>query len=535
MSVLPPAVVGASEDLRLVHAARSGNREAVRSLLREGVDVNLAQGDGATALHWAAYRDDVDLVDLLVRGGARVDVPNDFGVTPLHLACENGNAAIVKKLLLAGTNPNVTLLASQVTPLMVAARVGSVGAVRALLMGGANVNAKEAAREQTALMWAAAQNHPEVVRVLVEAGADVHARSTVSRAMVSRGNNKGDLVGSRRGQHIAEMPMGGYTPLLFAARQGDVESLRILLVAGAKVDDPAPDGATPLVVAAHSDQEAAAAFLVEKGAAPNAAEAGYTALHAAVLRGNASLAKILLARAANPNAPLTKGSLTKRHGKSFTFHEGWVGASPLFLAAQFAAADIMRLLIDGGADPLFSLRGTTVLMAAAGVGVGGIAAELSAVHTDRHSRRLDPGEVELALVQDEDERSVMNSGLKAVQLALEHHVDVNAVNEAGDTALHGAAGHGFNSVVRLLVDAGAKVAVKNQEGLTPFAVATARGRKGTAELLRKRSVRWNEFLLDTAALLWWRAGSPHGSKVARLFLPRIVVGLGKSREAIPCS
>lgn len=458
-----------SDVVRLVDAVKRGDQAAVRVLLLEkGIDVNAAESDGTASLHWAVHRNDPEMVDLLLGAGARVETATDLGVTPLFLACENGNAVVAERLLRAGASTHKAALANGVTPLMMASRTGNVKTVKALIARGADVNATETARSQTALMWAAAQGHSEVVSALAQAGSDVHARSAVSKAIVSRGNG---LVSA----DIAEMRLGGFTPLLFAAAQGRVETARALLAAGARVDDAAADGATPLVVAAYSDHVPMAVLLLQQGANVEAGEAGYSALHAAVLRGNPGLVAALLAGGANPNTPVSKGTPVKRLSKEYVFEDGWVGATSLFLAAQFAEADIMRLLVAAGGDPLFRLRGTSVLMAAAGVDVGPFG---------RRGRQIDPGEIELALLQNEDERPLMNSGLKAVQLSLELGIDVNLANDAGDTVLHGAAAQGFRSVVQLLIQAGAKPDIQNKNGQTPLMVAERGSHNNVADMLR---------------------------------------------------
>jgi ankyrin repeat protein len=208
--------------------------------VKQHFDVNARQPDGATALHWAAHWDDLEAADLLIHAGANVNAANDLAVTPLALSCENGNTAMVDKLLQAGAYPNAAVETGE-TALMTASRGGSLGAVEALLTRGADVNAKEPSRGQTALMWAVAQQHPAIVRALIEHGADIHARSHVRHVYVNRG-----------GRSNGEIEQGGFTPLLFAARQGDINSAELLLAAGANVNETAPDGTSALVVAAHS-------------------------------------------------------------------------------------------------------------------------------------------------------------------------------------------------------------------------------------------------------------------------------------------
>ena len=450
-------------DLRLVNVVRQGDHRAVRTLLREPVDVDARQPDGATALHWAAYLDDVETAELLIAAGAVPDVANQLGVTPLYLACENGNPALVRALLAAGATPHATLPSGE-TALMTAARTGSPGAVRALLDHGADVQARETIEGQTALMWAAAQRHAGVVEALLDAGADIHARSRVRPVVTAhsaRTRNEGAVV---------VVDEGGFTPLLFAARSGDLASAEALLDAGADPNDTAPAGTSALVVAVHSGHGALAASLLDAGIDPNAAGAGYTPLHAALLRGNAGLVRALLAHGADPNARLVSGTRYARQGKLFALDLAWTGATPFFLAAKFGQGDIMRWLAESGADPQAGLDGgVTPLMAAAGMltrgfGRGG---------TDRLGREMDSAEMEVALTQDPDRRRVMGSGVEAVRVAVELGAEVNAASAAGDTALHMAAFHGFKSVVRYLVSVGARLDATNLRGETPLDRALA--------------------------------------------------------------
>src|SRR5882672_9737840 len=220
----------AGADSRVIDAARRQDPAQVRALLQQRVDVNVPQADGATALHWAAHWSDVDTADLLLRAGANPNALNELGVTPLSLACTNASAAMVQRLLEAGANPNAT--GARVPPLMTCARTGSVEAVRALIARKADVNAREAVRDQTALMWAVAQKRADVARILIEGGADVRARSRLSRVVVNRANPN-DIYTAV----VGTVSQGGSTPLLFAARHGDVESAKVLLASGANVND----------------------------------------------------------------------------------------------------------------------------------------------------------------------------------------------------------------------------------------------------------------------------------------------------------
>ncbi len=444
--------------LRLVNAVRQQDRDAVRALLREPVDVNARQPDGATALHWAAYLDDVETAELLIGAGALADAVNELGVAPLYLASENGNAALVRALLAAGATPHAALPSGE-TALMTAARAGSAGAVRALLDQGADPRAREATEGQTALMWAVAQRHAGVVEALLDAGADVHARSRV-RPVVTAHSARTSSAGA-----VVVVDEGGFTPLLFAARSGDLASAELLLAAGADPNDTAPAGTSALVVAAHSGHGTLAAALLGAGADPNAVGAGYAPLHAAILRGDAALVQALLAHGADPNARLLRGTRYARQGKLFALDMAWTGATPFFLAAKFGRGDVMRRLAESGADPHAGLDGgVTPLMAAAGMLTRGF----GRAGKDRLGREMDSAEMEVALTQDPDHRTVMGSGVDAVQAAVELGADVNAASATGDTALHLAAFHGFKTVVRYLVSRGARLDAVNHRGETPL-------------------------------------------------------------------
>ena len=471
-SVLAVASLGAgASDRRLVEAAKNQDQATVRVLLKEKVDVNTPQGDGATALHWAVHWNDLDTIDLLIRGGARVDAANDYGVTPLSLACTNGSARAAVVLLAAGANPNAALTTGE-TALMRCAYSGSPDAVAALLANGANVNASEPSRGQTALMWAVAQRHPKVVRVLIERGADVHARSKAVPQLVGIGeggnldNPGGGSVDSGEdiGKSGMEIEEGGFTPLMFAAQQGDLDSTRLLLKAEANVNDTAADGNSVLVIASHSGHGKLAAFLLEQGADPNAPGAGYSALHSAVLRADMDLVKALLARGANPNAQLTKGTPVRRWTYHWIFTANLVGATPYLLAAKYAEPEIMRILASSGADPRAAMKdGTTALMAAVGRGLG--------YTTDRRGRNV-------AVEVVDAERANESRTIETLKVALELGGDINEAHPRdGNTALHTAAANGFKTVFQFLVDRGGDPNVKNK-------AAKDRAGKTPAELLR---------------------------------------------------
>ena len=419
----------------------------MRALLKQRVDVNAPQGDGTTALHWAAHVNDLTIADLLIRAGARGAVANDNGFTPVHLACINRNGAMVERLLAARADANAASLNGE-TVLMTCARAGDARGVKALLVKGARVNAKETAHEQTALMWAASQRHPEVTNLLVESGAEVNARSrTYPQTVVGEQTQR-----FGREELNYTVLRGGSTPLLFAARSGDAASARLLIEAGASANDALPEGMSALVLAAHSGHTDTATLLLEKGADPNSADAGYTAMHAAVLRSDLTLVKALLTRGANPNIRTSKGTPIRRDTTDFNLPATLIGSTSYLLAARFLEPEIMKALIAGGADATLTMRdGASALMVATGAGSGGNS-------TRRGIAVIDGGVVE-------PESAV----LTAVSAALELGGDVNATNQAGDTALHVAAGRGLNTVVQLLADRGAQVNAKNKRGLTPLA------------------------------------------------------------------
>ena len=337
--VAQAALVAAGADLRLIKSIRSKDVAAVRALIKQRVDVNAPQGDGATALHWAAHVDDLAIADLLIRAGAKATVANENGFTPLHLACTNRNAAMVERLLSAGADANAASLNGE-TVLMTCARSGGAQAVKALLVKGARVNVKEKAHDQTALMWAAAQRHPEVTELLIEAGAEINATSrTYAQTVVGEQTQR-----FGREELNYTVLRGGSTPLLFTARSGDTASARLLLAAGANVNDALPDGTSALVLAAHSGHGETAAMLLEKGANPNSAGNGYTALHAAVLRSDLGLVESLLAHKANPDVRTTKGTPLRRDTTDFSLPATLIGSTPYLLAARFLEPAIMKAL-----------------------------------------------------------------------------------------------------------------------------------------------------------------------------------------------
>src|SRR6266699_1709521 len=433
-------LMGAAARPPLVEAARNGDKDGLRALVQRGTNVNAAEADGTTALHWASYNDDLESADLLIRNGANVNARNDLGATPLWAACQNGSESMVGRLLTAGANPNAALLLGE-TPMMVAARSGSPAVVELLAAKGANVNAR-AARGQTALMWAVAQKHPEVVKVLLANGADIHARSE-SWTEVMAVPPHGYL------EYNRAIPHGSDTALMFAARVDDLASAKLLVAAGANVNDEDAWGVSAVVRAAHSGFTDVVEFLLAKGANANSDRAGFTALHEAVMRRDENLVKVLLDHGADANLPVRSWTPTRRSSRDFNFPPELIGATPFWLAARFTEPEVMRLLVKHGADPLFVLRSermvegrgvaweqrkeaTTAVMAAAGMGGGGSP-------------------------WTEIERSQREKlALEAVKIAVELGVDVNAKSVNGSTALDSARRLKWDSVAAFLVEKGAK-------------------------------------------------------------------------------
>lgn len=428
----------------LVEAVKNGDTAAARRLIKERVDVNARDVDGTTALHWAARVNDVATAQLLIRAGAGVKAANRYGVTPLSLACMNGNAAMIGLLLEAGADAN-TALAGGETALMTTARTGSLDGVRLLMAHGADVNAKESGRGQTALMWAASEGHIQVVETLLESGAQVNARSA-----------------------------GGFTPFLFAVRDGRLDVAKRLLAAGAAIHDavptdnrprPAgtgsgrPTGLNAFLLAIANAHFELALTLVDSGADPNMAPQGWTALHqiTAVRKvglygsndpapeGSGTIDSLefvrqLVARGADVNARAT------RRPPLGTTALNTTGATPFLLAARTADVALMRELVKLGADPLMpNADNTTPLLVAAGVGT--------------NSPPEDPG-TETEVVE-------------AIKVALELGNDINAIDKNGESVMHGAAYKQIPAAIRLLAERGAKVELwnrKNRKGWTPLQI-----------------------------------------------------------------
>ena len=496
------------ESSLIIEAVRNGDTAELRARLAGPVDVNERQPDGATALHWAVHHQDVVAADLLIGAGADADAANDLGVTPLLMACRRGPGGLVARLLAAGADANAALPSGE-TALMAAARAGSVDAVNALLARGARVNAAEATRGQTALMWAVANRHPAVTRVLLDHGADVGARTATRRRVYNMGGSR-SAGSASRGIALEEVVEGGSSALLFAARSGDVESARLLLAAGADVDDTAADGNTALVVAAHGGHGSLAALLLRAGADPDAAPLGYTALHAAVLRGTlrdrgvpnddpeagVPLVRALLAHGADPDPRLARGTPVRRWSHDFAFMDRWVGATPFWLAAHFLETEMMQVLADAGADPGAPTRaGATPLMAAAGLGYnrGGGSAFIRDRRDFSSYNPVESAALGSTIPAVEERRTV-----EAVETVLAQGGQVNAANDAGGTALHAAASHGMNAVIELLTDRGADLQAENRRGQTPADLAVYADGIAGDRFVREDTVALLRTLADAA-------------------------------------
>jgi len=441
-------------DTRLVNAVKSGDRPAILSLLEQHADVNIPEPDGTTALAWAVRQNDADLTERLIRAGADVKASNRYGVTPLYLACVNGAPAMIEKLLKAGADPNAAGTEGE-TALMTVARTGKVDAAKVLLDHGAKVDAKENWHGETALMWATAQSHPAMMRELIAHGADANARSSPE-------NWERQTTFEPREKWL---PLGSLTPLLFAARQGCLECAQILLDANADINAADPDGVTATVYAIINGHYDVAGLLVDKGANPNLADkTGRAALYAAVdfntmpasarpapkvidnQVSSLDLIQKLLDHGANPNAQLLKqqayrAKLDRGDDTMLT-----TGATPILRAAKAGDVDAMRLLLAKGADiKLATKPGVSPLMAAAGLGT-----------------------------KEEDTTGRLKTeaeAIAAIELCLKAGVDINAADSRGQTAVYGAAVHGYDKVVEFLADHGAKLDVKDKRGKTPLDAA----------------------------------------------------------------
>lgn len=461
LALLPlvPLIAGAADrnDSPLVEAARTQDQKTVRALLNQKVDVNAPSSDGSTALLWLAHWNEVDTAELLLAAGANANATNDFGVTPLSEACINSSGALVRLLLKSGAKPN-TPIATGETPLMTCAKTGSVDGVRMLIEYGATVNAAEPSQNQTALMWAAAERHPDVAKALIDAHADLKA-------------------------HTKQ----GFTAMHFAARVGDLDTVKLLLAAGVDVNiltqtgdvaatriEAAPGGGrggggtsgyTPLLVAVMRSQMDVALYLLDHGADPNIGAAGFTPLHWASTtwesfasnpvygfedpmsgiqdrQAKLRIVKALLAHGADVNARMTK--------KQPSFATGYtdsVGATPFLLAASADDVEMMKILLDAGADPKIRTKtNASAIMAATGL-----------------NRGIGENFIDEAQAKG------------AVDFLLKLGLDAKGETTFGENALFGPAYHGWNTLLAQLIDLGVNVNAVSKAAVTPWLAANGQG------------------------------------------------------------
>jgi uncharacterized protein len=450
-----PGFAFSSSDL--ADAVMRQDTRAAQALLQQHADVNATQADGTTALHWAVRWNDLELAGTLLRAGAKPRIANRDGATPMFLAAMNGSAPMIDALLRAGVDPNAAVLSRGETALMMASRTGKLDAVRLLIERGASINAREELRGTNALMWAADQGHADIVRLLLDKGADIRAQSANLRPIGRNGLTFAR--GGADGQGTGDA-MGGLTALLFAARQGSIETVRVLVTAGADVQKTAVDGSSPLIVAVQNGNYDIARFLLDRGANLNQANVkGWTPLYLAVAHrdalttaipapgkeGTLEFIRLLLDRGANPNARIKTRLEVHQANTSLWLKEA--GATPLLRAALCGDLTLVRLLLEHGADPLLATSdNTTPLMVASGVGwAEGFTFQYSEEET-----------------------------FELVKLLLDKGARVQDANEDGITALHGAAYKGANKVVQLLVDRGADLAAKDKGQDYGFGVSTVR-------------------------------------------------------------
>jgi uncharacterized protein len=433
-------VSGYAATSELADAAMARNALSVRSLLQKNADVNAPQVDGTTALHWAVHYDDLDTADLLIRSGARVSTANREGVTPLQLAAMNGSASMIDKLLKAGADANAALTPSGDTALMMAARTGTPEAITVLLEAGATVNAKESWGGTTALMWAVSEQHAAAVKLLLDHGADVNARSNFVAAANGRGFEGRTPAAPQAEQKVEEFASGWLTPLMFAAREGDLESARLLVGAGANVNAIAGDGKDALGLAIFNGNYDFASFLIDSKSDVNHADTqGFTPLFWAVDRRNMETApnfpwmitadplpliKKLLDAGANPNALVNNTPRARMRAGSPRI----VFATALMRAAFSADLELVKMLLSYKADPtIISRDGETMIEAAAGLG----------------------------FIQGYSKGKTAAERLEVVKLFAGLGADVNQADDYGITPLMVAGNMGDTAIIQYLVDAGA--------------------------------------------------------------------------------
>jgi uncharacterized protein len=434
------AAPGAALKSDVADAAMRGDKAAVQALLQQKADVNAQQVDGTSALHWAVQSNDLQLTDLLLRAGAKPGAVNHTGATPLLIATQIGNAAMIERLLTAGADPNAALTKTGDTALMMAARTGKADAVKVLLDHRAQVNAKETWGGTTALMWAVSERHADVAKMLVEHGADVNAKSYFVPSASGRGFEGTTPVPPKPNQPIEEFASGMLTPLMFAARENDLESAKLLVKAGADLNAQGGDGKDALSLAFFDGSYDVADFLIDSHANVNQKDAQrFTPLFWAVDRRNMETAPNfpwmvsrdpfplivkLLDAGADPNAVINSTPRARMREGSPRI----VYSTAIMRAAFSGDIELVKLLLAHGADPhIISSDRETTLMAACGTGF-----------INGYHRQRPPAE-----------------RLEVVKLLIDLGEDVNAADGYGITPLMVAANLGDLNVVKYLVEKGA--------------------------------------------------------------------------------
>jgi uncharacterized protein len=484
-ALLPLLSFGAfGADTRLADAAQKSDVAAVKALLKQKVDVNGQQADGMTPLLWSAHNDDVAIADVLIKAGADVKSANRYGILPIAEAATNGSAAMVDLLLKAGADPNSTLPESD-TVLMLAARAGSAPVMKLLLEKGAKADAREEWHGDSALMIAAAKNNVEAVKVLLEHGADPNAAAT----HLEYPNFK-----TGPAQVMSVYPKGGLTALMHAARDNAYDAAQALLTSKADPNLKDPNKMTAMQIAIMNGHWDMVKLMLDNGADANDGSLGLAVdvkglkyIRAATSRpdklNNMDVIRLLLERGAKVDTPLEATVPLKQN---FTARvTGPADATPLMRAAKAPDVEVMKLLIEKGADAKIVVKdGTTPLMVAAGSGPrgGGMAA-----------------------AADEPDQKAM---IEAIKLCMDKGADINTVDTTGATALHGAAGKGVDDVVKFLVEHGAKMDVKDKRGRTPLDVAMGAAGNGPVNGMAPRAQPHP----TTAALLRKLMGLPEISQ-----------------------
>ena len=542
-----------ANEQQLLEAARAQNWTTLHSLLENGnIDVNATEADGATALIYASYRDELETVQRLLDAGADPDIANEYGITPLFLAMENRSTAMVNQLLEGGANPDSATWSGE-TLLMAATRMGFMEAIDMLLEHGVNLNAQDPRRGQSALMWAISFGYPEIARKFIEHGADVNARTIRLNEEFTPLVLEGYM-----GTTIHTVPMGGYTPLLFAAKNGDIDTAKLLLEHGADINISSETDGDPLLIAASQGHEDLAVFLLEQGADPNAVDGnGMTALHYAlrdgikVLHGrhiedkrmvcnfanetflckpyevlneeqleymNVPNAEVyivepdsgskysykgdklmpghnmhkligaLLERGADPNAQMKQPPASLR--LEITPWFSIENATPFFLAAASQDVDAVAVLLEEGAEPIVktSLDGGLFTKQV------NFPAEDNMVVGNATALMAAAGIGRRSDMTFEEEENALEIAKILVSLG----ENVNDATESGWTALHAAAFVGANSIIRYLVEQGADVNAVNGCGQTAMSLALANDSNGLLDRTLPRPAT-AEVLLELGA------------------------------------